>query len=223
VKRISLPSILLLALAGCAASGDNSDSGQDDITSRPPIDLRGDDGTSVQGNLFKLLQAFQADAQFNVLGLADGPALTLTGAKEPHVPNRAITCTTATVVTSTLSVGTSLIPSFSCMFEGFDRIRNGGQLPQVVSPRAGDQPLASKLMSLLAAGEKRGGFGIVDTSPTGAPTCCDIPHTKTFSMSSKGASLVCSSHTGGLGAITTVDCTYVASDATPNDGSKPSK
>jgi hypothetical protein len=218
MKLVSLVAVLVpvLSLIGCAApSGDSAeDTSSDELKARPTIELApSSDKNSVQAELFGLLDAFKGDAALAIQDGIDSPALVMQGAAEQGVSGvRFVSCNSMKLVSATVGVGVSTTTEYHCSLEGFDKVRNGGSLPNVVLAEKGEAPLAGKLFSLLAKGHDKGGFG-VKMSGGNRPPCCDIPTSTSYSLSDSAGTLSCTMHSGGFVFIQQAQCTYVANDA----------
>ena len=210
MKAILFSSIAAAALlVGCAAE-QSDDVAQDDVTSRPRIELKNsNDPKAVQFKLYELLDAFKGERELGIFSAIDSPSLQMSGAKEPRVPIRTVTCTEAR-----LGGGAAPHVSHACTLDAFDKIRNGGSLPGVLLKDEGEDPLAGKLFTLLEKGEKKGNLG-VKKSTGGEPHCCDVPQTTTYSLSDAKTTLSCSLRTGGFVATRSVQCQVILSDGTP--------
>jgi hypothetical protein len=228
MKFIAISSIFALStLVGCAASTPaDSDVSADEVTARPPINLTGStDAGSVQAKLYKLLETFKDDQGLKISVGIESAAFFMQGGHE----SRSVTCTQS-LLPSPVTVGGGGVapqgfpgfdpggvptaPSFGCDLLGFDKVRNGGQLPFSVIPNEGESPLAGKLFELLRKGEQQGGLGVELTNKVDDPPCCDIPSSRTLTISDSRASLSCTQHTGGFAFIVTAECTYFVNDTT---------
>jgi hypothetical protein len=196
-------------LAGCAAEpGSDEGVDQNDVTSRPTIELASSaDPGSIQVKLYTLLSTLKGDASLGIESAIESPALTISGAEA-----RAITCTESRLVHATVGQGVTTTKFDSCTLEGFDKVRNGGQLPSVVVKAEGEQALASKLVALLAKGAEKGGLGVKRSGGV-KPPCCDMATTTTYTISDDSAELSCTTHAGGFIGIVSEQCTYSLNDA----------
>jgi hypothetical protein len=207
--------LVALALTGCAGTAASTEDATDqDITAaaRPPVDLPStEDGSSVQGKLYPILKAFESDPSFGVFAPTDGNLLVLQGGVEPHVPLRSIGCQeTSRVDPSALAP----ILAHECTLTGFDAVKNGASLPpSLPSVADGAPPLASKLFSLLAAAEKKGGLGVRRGGQQAS--CCDQQSSTSYTVADAHSSLACTATSGGFVSITSVSCLYLRQDAVP--------
>jgi hypothetical protein len=206
----------LASVVGCAATSEESqDVSGDELTARPAIQLKpSTDSASIAGKLYGMLEAFKGDSSLAIS--SEVSSFTMKGAPD-HEVNRSVSCTKSNLVHATLGQGVTTTTFFGCTLEGFDKVRNGGQLPLAFSGSPVNVPLAANLFSLLSKAEKRGGFD-VKKSGGQTPPCCDIPTTTTMSISDDSATFSCSLHTGGFAAgMANAECTYVLADAKPSE------
>jgi hypothetical protein len=216
----SFVALSLVAVAGCAASTEESaESLQDNLTARPVIELATTrDPSSVQAQLFTLLETFKNDAELGIASGIESAALTMNGAPEAGVRGRTVTCDTSRMeAVAPGGGGFSQINFFGCVLQGFDQVRNGGVLPSVVVPFEGDKQLAGKLVALLAKGEQTGGLGVKKTGGKD-PGCCDIPSSVTYTIGNDDASLSCTLRSGGFAAIQRAECTFLQNDTHAKTG-----
>jgi hypothetical protein len=212
----------LSLLVGCAApsASDSADVGQDEMTSAPKIELDAtSDKNSLQAQLFNLLEAFEGDSAFGISG-GNGPTVSMQGASEHGAPARSVSCNTSKLIHATVGSGVSTTSFFACTLNGFNKVRNGGELPSVVLQDNGEDPLAGKLFSLLAKGEQKGGLGVKRTSTTQHPPCCDMPITTSFAIQGGAETLSCSMVSGGFAPIRSVHCTFERNDAVDTEVKK---
>jgi hypothetical protein len=217
---LSLAALPVLAsLVGCAGSSEESaDVAGDELnaSARPRIELAStSDVHSVQATLFLLMDRLRdVDSTLGIESGVDSASLMLKGTAEEGVASRSVDCNTSKLIHAQIGVGASTTTFFHCTLDGFDKIRNGGSLPNVLL-RSGESPLAAKLYALLAKGEQHGGFGVTKSGGN-LPPCCDIPTTTTYSVSDANGKLSCSMHAGGFAFMTHAECMY-QSHVAPNE------
>lgn len=213
MKFVAVSSLVVASLlAGCSVeSAESEDTSEEAIVRRPAIEFASmNDREALSAKLYRLLNAFKSD-----LGVADdGYNLTLSG-KEPTRTKRSVSCNESDMELVAPGGGGFTHRTYnSCSLKGFDQVRNGGRLPNVVVPYDLEAPLAGKLVTLLEKGAQKGTFGVKKSEPTRVP-CCDIPSTVTYELSDDTASLVCQNRTGGFAFIVQASCTYTVKDTSP--------
>ena len=206
--------VVALFFAGCAGKTSADGETADDITAaRPPVTLPStEDGSSVQAKLFQILRSFQSDPELKIFAPADSNLLVLQGGHEPRVAIRSIGCHETSRIDPK-----ALAPIFAheCTLTGFEAVRGNASLPPVTTTTASgsEPPLASKLFSLLAKAEQKGGFGVRRGGFKAA--CCDQPSSTVFTLADARSSLSCTSTSGGFISISSVSCLYQQQDAIP--------
>lgn len=214
MNRLALSSLFVLpvlaSLVGCAAPGEESeDVTGDELRARPRIELKSTgDKDSIQAKLYGMLQTFKGDSELGIVGAIESKSLLMSGGHD--TVTRSVSCTKA--VRFILPAGASSSTVFACDLDGFEKVRNGGQLPLVdVTQRPKNAPLASKLFSLLEKAEKKGGFDVQRSA--NQPGCCDMPSSATYAISDDVGTLSCTMHSGGFFFHLDAECSYVASDS----------
>jgi hypothetical protein len=211
MKFFAFSSFVALALVtGCASSTDDAaldDAQNNEVNSapKPRTDVNlsaSEDASSVQGQLYTLLETFKADPELKVAAGIESPAYTMAGANEPNA-NRSVACHKAG-------------SKYECTLQSFDVTRGGGELPSVIVRSDQEAPLASKLFTLLERGHEKGGLGVKQTAKNDNPPCCDIPLTETLAISDKNGELSCTKSTGGFAFIVQTRCAYTRAIA-PNE------
>jgi hypothetical protein len=202
---------LLVGCAASTASGDDLGDSQDDVTASSKFELKSSsDSDSIQAQLYKLMDAFKGEKALDIS--KNVVALTIKGAAETGAPARSITCTKSSLVHATLGQGVTTTDFFACTLTGFNKIRDGVALPSVNVQLNHEAPLANNLFSLMAEGDKKGGFDVL-RSGGDQPTCCDRPISTTMSISDSTSTLSCTNRTGGFAFMVFTECSLAAKDA----------